>query len=152
MRFIELCFQMSTTYFDNRREFWSMKEINEDEGAPYRFNHLMTRARFDAILHALKLTNRKPPAYKDLFWEVRQLIECWNTNMDDNFYASWMSCLDESMSKWVSKWTCPGHMCVPRKPWPLGNEYHTIACGVTNILYQAELVEGKYIPLERPVK
>ena len=152
LRWFGIWFRMATTYFENRRDFWSMKAITEDEGAPYRFNHLMTRTRFDAILSALQLTNRKPPSYKDPFWEVRQLMEEWNSNMDKNFYPSWVSCLDESMSKWLSQYTCPGHMCVPRKPWPFGNEYHTIACGETEVMYQTELVEGKDCPPERPVK
>jgi hypothetical protein len=39
-------------------------------------------------------------------------------------------------------------MFVPRKPWPFGNEYHTIACGVSKILYNLELVEGKDEPKE----
>jgi len=68
------------------------------------------------------------------------------------FSPSWISCLDESMSKWVGKYSCPGFMCVPRKPWPLGNEYHTIACGTSGVLYQVELVEGKDTPRQAPPK
>jgi len=41
-------------------------------------------------------------------------------------------------------------MFVPRKPWPFGNEFHTIACAVSGILYSLELVEGKDKPRERP--
>jgi hypothetical protein len=36
----------------------------------------------------------------------------------------WISCLDESTSTWANKYTCPGYMFVPRKPWPFGTEYH----------------------------
>ena len=32
-------------------------------------------------------------------------------------------------------WTCPGWMFVPRKPHPTGNEYHSICCGVSGIMY-----------------
>jgi len=63
-----------------------------------------------------------------------------------NFMPGWVNCLDESISKWLGKYTCPGFMCIPRKPWPFGNEYHTICCGVSGILYAAELVEGKDEP------
>ena len=66
--------------------------------------------------------------------------------MKKNFLPGWISCLDESMSAWLNKFTCPGFMCVPRKPWPFGNEWHTIACGICGIIYQAELVEGKDEP------
>ena len=58
--------------------------------------------------------------------------------------------MDESMSPWTSRYTCPGHMCVPRKPWPVGNEYHSICCCLSGIMYAAELVEGKDRPKEKP--
>ena len=41
-------------------------------------------------------------------------------------------------------------MYVPRKPWPFGNEYHTVGCGVCGIMCGLELVEGKDFPCERP--
>ncbi len=45
-----------------------------------------------------------------------------------------------------------GWMCVPRKPHPYGNEYHTICNGDlksgTSIMFWAELVEGKGCPPE----
>ena len=39
-------------------------------------------------------------------------------------------------------------MFVHRKPHPKGNEYHTICCGESRIIYRWELVEGKDIPKE----
>ena len=72
--------------------------------------------------------------------------------MKYKFSPSWISCLDESMSKWVGKFTCPGFMCVPRKPWPLGNEYHTISCRRRAILYSLEIVEDKDKPKEAAPK
>ena len=35
---------------------------------------------------------------------------------------------------------------MPRKPWPFGNEYHTVCCSLSGILWQMELVEGKDSP------
>ena len=63
-----------------------------------------------------------------------------------NFKASYISCLDKSMSKCNNKFTFPGLMFVPRKLWPFGKEYHTIACGTSGILYRMEIVEGKDKP------
>ena len=40
-------------------------------------------------------------------------------------------------------------MCVVRKPHPFGNERHTIACGLSTIIYFAEIVEGRDRPRER---
>jgi hypothetical protein len=96
----------------------------------------------------MRYTDDTPPNYHDPFFEIRKLVEAWNKNMTSNFRPSWISCLDESMSTWVNKYICPGYMFVPRKPWPFGNEYHTIACGVSEILYRMELVEGKDEPKE----
>ena len=63
--------------------------------------------------------------------------------MNEKFQPGWIACLDESMSTWTNKFTCPGFMFVPQKPWPFGNEYHTICCGLSGILFGLELVEGK---------
>jgi hypothetical protein len=41
-------------------------------------------------------------------------------------------------------------MFVPQKPHPMGNEYHSICCGLSGIMYAIELVEGKDHPKERP--
>ena len=147
-----LWFFMGTTHFGDRREFWSTKSIDAFEGVPFRFNDYMSRNRFETILAALTITDRKAPSYIDRFWEIRQLIGEWNANMQTKFSPSWISCLDESISKWLGKYTCLGFMCVPRKPWPLDNEYHTIACGNSGLLYQMEIVEGKDAPTRAPAK
>ena len=63
--------------------------------------------------------------------------------------SGWIQCLNESMSVWLNQFTCPGFMFVPRKPWPFGNEYHTICCGLSGILFRLEIVEGRDFPTER---
>ena len=68
------------------------------------------------------------------------MIKEWNQNMRDHYVPSWANCLDESMSIWWQRWTCPGWMFVPRKPHPFGNEYHTIADALTMIIWGIELV------------
>ena len=54
------------------------------------------------------------------------------------------------MMKWINAYTYPGFMFVPQKALPFGNEWHTIACGMSRILFAVELVEGKDQPLEQP--
>jgi hypothetical protein len=39
-------------------------------------------------------------------------------------------------------------MYVPRKLHPMSNKYHSIACGMSGIMYAIELVEGKDAPPE----
>jgi Transposase IS4 len=43
-------------------------------------------------------------------------------------------------------------MFVPRKPWPFGNVYHLICCGVSGVMFGIEMVEGKDAPTEAPAK
>lgn len=92
------------------------------------------------------MTDKLKPTQFDHFWEIRKLVDEWNNNMTNQFSPSWVVCLDESMSKWINKWACPGFICIPRKPWPFGNEWHTIACGKSGILFFVELVKGQDRP------
>ena len=107
---------MSTVDGSDRRTYGSTKETHKFDGAPFRFNKYMSRKRFEEILGAIAYTTNNPPAMLDRFWEVRGLIDAWNSKMEENFITSWMNTIDESMSKWVNEYTCPGFMCVPRKP------------------------------------
>ena len=108
----------------------------------------MSRRRFDEILGVHKTYITPFPAYKDGFHPIQEFIAAWNANMHMNYSPSWIVCLDESMSLWTNMFTCPGFVFCPRKPWDRGNEYHTIACGFSTILYFAEMVEGKARPNE----
>ena len=151
LKFIGLLLLMSTTRVGcSIRDWFSEAPPNPFEGAPFRLHQFMSRSRYEEILRSLTYTSSPKPNFKDRFWQVRSLIKAWNENMSTWFCASWVSCLDESMSPWTSRWTCPGWMYVPRKPWPFGNEYHTIACCLSGILWFVELVEGKDQPPEIP--
>lgn len=149
LRWIGIWLLLSTMSGFKRSEFWSIKPIELYNGAPYRLNELMTSNRFEAIFAAIGFTDNKPPPYKDRFWQVRQMIAMWNEHMGKNFVPSWVSCLDESMSIWFNRYTCPGWVFCPRKPHPYGNEYHSICCGLSGIMYAIEIVEGKDKPRER---
>jgi len=152
LRWLGIWFLIATTEGSSRHDFWSSLAVDRFKGAPFRVNDLMSRDRFDDILGALTYNSTARPAYQDKFWEIRDLIEAWNDNMEEQFEPSWISCLDESMSKWINQYTCPGFVFCPRKPWPFGNEYHTIACGESVILWRVEMVEGKDAPPQRPKK
>jgi len=129
LRFVSLWFLMLTTYTCNCQDFWAQSEPDKFSGAPWRLGEYMSHYCFDKILTSLYFTDINPPPFKDRFWEVHQMIDAWNSNMDENFTCSWEACIDKSMSKWLSQYTCPGFMVMPCKPWPYGNEYHTIVCG-----------------------
>lgn len=150
LRFLGIWFFLATTAGFPRRDYFSTFPVNNKSGAPYRVGQWMSRNRFEQILRALSFTSRDPPNFKDRFWQVRDVINAWNINMHGKFKSGWVTCLDESMSSWLSKYTCPGWMFVPRKPRPFGNEYHSICCGVSGIMFAIELVEGKDRPPELP--
>ena len=86
------------------------------------------------------------PEYPDHFWEVRSMLKMWNENMGTNFMMSWINCINESMSKWVNEFTCPGFMYVPRKPWPFGNEYHDAGCADSDIIWLWICERARTIP------
>ena len=64
----------------------------------------------------------------DKFWEVRDLISAWNANIEVEFLTSWINAIDESMSRSLNEYTCPGFMYIPRKPWKFVNEWHDAGC------------------------
>ena len=90
--------------------------------------------------------------YWDKVYEVRHMIFEWNGHMQIIFIPYWISCLNESLSIWMNKFTWPGFFFYPHKPHPKGNEYHTIWCGEIGIIYGWEIVEGRdhLIPMGRP--
>ena len=122
--------------------------VTTNSGAPYRFNHWMSGSRFEEINSNLFLTTNQPPHYKDRLWEIRQILDVWNDNMKKIFRPSWVSCVDESMSIWFNRWTCPAWIFVPRKPHPFGMEYNNIGDGLCKIMFGLLLREGKDEPKE----
>jgi hypothetical protein len=150
LRFIGLLFLMATLNSGvDRRSFFEDTEPSEFEGAPFRLMKYMTKNRFESIMQSLRYTDIPSPQVPDKFHEIRPLITSFNKHMSETFKPSWISCLDESMSTWTSRWTCPGWMYVPRKPHPVGNEYHSICCGESGIMYAIEIVEGKDKPVNK---
>ena len=67
---------LSTVDGSDRCSFWSSKDVDMYEGAPFCLSSVMTRNRFEIILSAMMYMSNEPPVYVDQFWEVRQLIMC----------------------------------------------------------------------------
>ena len=91
---------------------------------------LLLGRRFQNIGAPIGYTNIESPAFLDWFQNECQMIDAFNKIYDMEYVLYWLNCLDESMNSFLNNF-CPGFMCVPRKPHPFGNEYHSIADGVT---------------------
>ncbi len=132
-------FSMGFFIVSDRADYWS--KAGNQLFPPLDFGRMgISRRRFDALTSAFLLTSAFHSV--DMFFPVRNWLQSWNENMKQIFTPGWTSCLDESMSVWANRKTCPGWMYVSRKPHPQGNEYHTLADSETKIIYQFELVEG----------
>ena len=133
---------MGTLNGPQRHEFWATHAINAFHGAPLHLGMWMSRKCFNTILSALSFTQHSLTSFgrSDRCWR------CVGVNMVENFVPGYMNCLDKSMSILTNKFTCPGFMFIPHKPWPFGNEYHTICCCPSGIIWGIDLVEGKDHP------
>ena len=93
-----------------------------------------------------------PLLFTDKFHEGCQMINAFNDHYTVEYTPSWLNCINKSMSSWLNKFY-PGFMCVPCKPHPQGNEYHSIADadkdGTKPIMWHVKIVEGKDQP-KRP--
>ena len=146
LRFLGIRLLMSTCIGWSQDAFWSSGQDTYDQeqnACPYNVKHFMLYKQFKLVTKSLSYTNVSAPTYHDKYWQVRQMLQAFNDNMARIFLSSWVICLDESMSIWHNKFTCPGWIYCPCKPQPFGNEYHTACCGKSNILFLLELVKGK---------
>ena len=139
---------------ENNKIWWSEKPINMFEGAPFRLSDYMSGRRFQNIGVAIRYTNIELPAFLYRFHDVWKMIDAFNEHYNCEYFPSWFNCLYKLMNSFLKKF-CPGFMCVPRKPRPFGNEYYSIANGVTEkglegkpIMWRVKLQEGK----DRPKK
>ena len=139
---------------ENKKMWWSEKTIDMFEGAPCMLSEYMSGWRFHNIGATIRYTNIESPAFLDRFHDVRQMIDAFNEHYNCEYVPSWINYLDESMNSFLDKFF-PGFMCVPIKPNPFGNEYHSIVDGVTEkglvgkpIMCRVKLQEGK----DRPKK
>lgn len=133
---------------ENRESWWDGEQPSMFYGAPFCLNGYIMKSRYLEINRALQFTDQpRPSEFVDKFHEVRQMISAFNDYYANAYSPSTMSCLDESMSSWMNQY-CPGFMCVPRKPHPFGNEYHSIADGDFGkpIMWRVKFQEGKDWP------
>jgi len=91
MRFIGMRLLMSMLQVWLMDEYWHYDPVprpQEEGPCPYNFKEYMSKKRFQAIIKCLTFTDAIPPAYRDKFWQVRQMIRAWNENMASVFVAA----------------------------------------------------------------
>ena len=100
-------------------------------------------------MEGIQYTNKEALLlFVNCFHEVREMIDAFNDYYASEYKPSWLSCIDELMSSWLSKF-CPEFMTnLPRKPHPFGNEYHLIADRDEGkpIMWRVWIVKGKDRP------
>ena len=70
--------------------------------------------------------------------------------MNISFVTGWVSYLEESMLQRTNEYTCDDYMCVQKKPCILGNNYHSICCCISGLMYAfIDPVEGYNCPREK---
>ena len=74
LRFLGIRFMIATTNGNKVSEFWSTENVSIFSGAPFRFNHIMSRQRFMDISRELCFTSIPSPQFEDKFHEVREMI------------------------------------------------------------------------------
>ena len=99
----------------------------------------MIHVKFDKIISRLKYTDEELPHYVGRLFRIRKLVEACNSNMSTNFIPGWISLLGESMMILTNNFG-PGWVVLPRKPHPFRNEWHTIFCAMSVVVFFVELV------------
>lgn len=89
-----------------RRDLWGSNapEYYHNPG----FERVMSHRRFDAITSALRLTTKLAPAYRDPFYEIRELVDDWNEHIVDIYTYTVMHSLPRRID---------GHVLQDRRSW-----------------------------------
>ena len=151
LQFFALIMSMASHSTYTREEFWSTLREKTAMFNPPFFGIHMTKNRFNCLMGCLEIADPDdaPTEFQDSTWKARALQQAFNDNMRRMFTPGTFVCLDESMVVWTND-SGPAFMYVQRKPHPFGNEYHTIACRDTKVVFHMELVEGRQRPSSLP--
>ena len=139
--FLGLLIRISLADRGRRRCHWGKVTEMGTDGLPGDdFGKFMALNRFDAILRCLTLG--PPSSDTDPFLPVRAFAEAVGKRAELSIVPGGIITIDESMGQYTGD-KMPGKMVVPRKPIPVGREYHT-ACDVeSGICIAMEMVEGQ---------
>ena len=145
--FVGIMLAMCVQPLKRRSDYWKVRPSAADLFPPADFNRLgMSEDRWERIWSALSFECNDD---EDDKWDcIRKFIEDWNENSAGMLHCGWLLCLDESMSRWLSRTKggdkgIPHSSFVKRKPEPTGTEMKTLADCDTGCIVQVEVQEGK---------
>ena len=64
------------------------------------------------------------------FFNIYEMEQAWNMNIDDEFNPLWINILYKIMMEWIKSYA-RAFMCLGRKPLPFVNERNATFCGLT---------------------
>ena len=102
---------------------------------------------FESICYSLIFTDPPPLPIELNYIKHKKWLLHGMVTLKKIFIPSWISRLYESISVWMSKFMCPGFVFCPCMPHPKGNEYHTIYCVESSIIYGWKIVEVRDHPI-----
>ncbi len=146
LRYISLWFLMATCSGCTQSKFWGKAPYNPcSNPCPYQFSvliHLFPWDHLGASFHQKTLPHIAIFSGRYLRWLLH------GTKIWQPFPPSWLICLDESMSIWSQRWTCPRWVFCTCKPHQFGYKYHMACCGLLGVLFSLEMMERKDWPLQ----
>ena len=113
----------------------------------------MARHRFDDLLRYLVWSEQpkvRPPGMSHEQWRwklVQDFVDNFNEHRETFYFASWLICADESISRWYGlggNWInmgLPHHVAMDRKP-EHGCEIQNSCDGISGIMMRLKLVKS----------
>ncbi|CAG8659804.1 20645_t:CDS:2 [Racocetra persica] len=84
--------------------------------------------------------------FNDLLYSIRSFVNTFNKNLIKAIKPGRTLCIDELINLWLGyKNKISGFRKIPRKPYPVGQEWKVVTNSSTNIIIQLESCEDKNI-------
>jgi Transposase IS4 len=134
-------------------EVWDRTEP-EGYGKKVNVSEIMTENRFKQLRVYFAYHFAEPKSESmDPWWQLRNGINEYNNNRQQNVIASSTKVIDESMSAFRPQTTKTGNLpnlsYVERKPEDLGTEMKVVACSTMGLCLYLEIQEGKMAMREK---
>ncbi|KAL1519186.1 hypothetical protein AB1Y20_003446 [Prymnesium parvum] len=132
-------------------KMWSKTSIpNSTAPPPMMGRHGMSQNRFFKIRSVFTCGPTDDASFADNEWcFVENILNSFNSSMQDKVIPGWLLAPDESMSAWRGKvgrnnfTKIPKLMFVRRKPEPLGAEFKNIGDALSGLILRMEITKGK---------